>query len=179
LGKWECYRCSFISEAENPPEECPNCHYDATFWIGHGDDKPVTVKNFMRANIRKMDVNNSAWDAARLMKENDSGSVLITIEGIPQGIVTERDILYKIAAEDLPASKVLLKKIMSTPIITTPSDTPITEAIKLMAKNHIRRLVVTEDGEPIGMVSQRSIVGGSFRLAKPETTEDEKDRHGD
>jgi signal-transduction protein with cAMP-binding, CBS, and nucleotidyltransferase domain len=48
-----------------------------------------------------------------------------------------------------------------------------------MAKHHIRRIVVTENGEPIGMVSQRSIVGGSFRLAKQETTYDEKDLHGD
>jgi CBS domain-containing protein len=179
LGKWECYRCSYVSEAEDPPEECPNCHYAVTFWIGHVEDKPVTVKNFVRTNVLKMDVNKSAWEAAKLMKENDSGSVLITIDGIPQGMVTERDILYKIAAEDLPASKVLLKKIMTSPIITTPSDTPITEAIKLMAKHHIRRLVVTENGEPIGMISQRSVLGGSFRLAKHEGVEEEKERHSD
>jgi CBS domain-containing protein len=180
LGKWECYRCSYVTEAENPPEECPSCHYSVTFWIGHVDDKqeekqqqqpPLTVKNFVRTNLLKLDINESAWHAARLMRENDAGSVLITVSGVPMGIVTERDILYKIAAEDLLASNVLLKKVMSTTIFSTTSDTPITDALKMMAKHHIRRLLVTEDGKPIGMVSQRSILGGSFRLAR-DTMED-------
>ena len=100
-----------------------------------------------------------------MMKENDAGSVLVTVDGDVEGIVTERDILYKIAAEDLPASKVLLKKIMSGPIISTTSDTPIPDAMKLMAKHHIRRLLVMEDGEAVGMLGLRSIAGGSFRVA--------------
>jgi CBS domain-containing protein len=177
LGKWECYRCSYVAEAENPPEECPNCHYSVTFWIGHAEENqeekqaPLTVKNFVRANLLKLDINESAWHAARLMKENDAGSVLITVGGAPVGIVTERDILYKIAAEDVLASKVSLKKLMSTTIHSTAADTPITEALKMMAKYHIRRLLVTEDGKPIGMVSQRSILGGSFRQTR-ETIEE-------
>ena len=91
------------------------------------------------------------------MKENDAGSVLVTINGETAGIVTERDVLYKVAAVDLPASKTPLKDVMSPGIFSTSSDTPITEALKLMAKHHIRRLLVTESGKPIGMVSQRSI----------------------
>ena len=163
MGKWECYRCSYVIESENPPEECPNCHYSVSFWISHVEEKPMTIKDLVRTNILKLDCNESVWDAARMMKKNDTENVLVTINGEPKGIITERDILYKIAAEDLPASKVLLKKIMSTPIITTPSDTPIKEAIRLMAKHHIRRLVVIENDKIIGIVSQRSIIGGSFR----------------
>lgn len=152
-----------MSESANPPEECPSCHYSVTFWIEHVEQRPPTVKDFMRTNIVKLDINKSAWEAAKLMKENDKGSVLVTVDGVVQGIVTERDVLYKIAAEDLPASKVLLKKIMSGPIISTTPDTPITEAMRSMAKHHIRRLVVMEGGEPIGMIGLRSIAGGSFR----------------
>jgi CBS domain-containing protein len=166
MEKWECYRCSFVIEQENPPEECPNCHYSVSFWIGHVEESRLSVKNFVRTNLLKLDANSSVLEAARLMKENDAGSVLITTNGETAGIVTERDVLYKVAATDLPASKTLLKDIMSTTIVSTTSDTPITEALKLMAKHHIRRLLVTEGGKPIGMVSQRSILGGSFRVAK-------------
>jgi len=61
-------------------------------------------------------------------------------------------------------------------VYSTSSDTPITEALRLMAKHHIRRLLVTEGGKPVGMVSQRSILGGSFRFAKdPEG--DSEDSH--
>jgi CBS domain-containing protein len=177
LGKWECYRCSYVSEGDNPPEECPNCHYSVTFWIESVEERQLTVKDFVRSNLLKLDAASSVLDAARLMRENDAGSVLVTVGGEHVGIVTERDILYKIAAEDLPASSVPLRSVMSTTVFSTRSDTPIREALKLMAKHHIRRLlVVTEDGKPMGMVSQRSIVGGSFRLAKDSSSNEDRER---
>ncbi len=175
MAKWECYRCSSIIEAASPPEECPFCHYSLTFWIEHVEKEPMTVRNFVRTNILKIDANQSAWEAAMMMRDNDAGSVIVTVNGQPYGIVTERDIMYKIAAEDLPASKVLLKKIMTSPIISVTADTSTTEAVKLMAKHHIRRLLVTENGKPIGMLSQRSLVGGSFRVVKATGENEERD----
>ena len=132
------------------------------------------MKNFVRTNLLKLESSSSVFDAAKLMKENDAGSVLVTANGETVGIVTERDVLYKVAAADLPPSKTPLKEIMSTGIFSTTSDTPITEALKLMAKHHIRRLLVTEGGKPVGMVSQRSIIGGSFRVAKETEGENEE-----
>jgi CBS domain-containing protein len=173
MGKWECYRCSYVTEGENPPEECPSCHYSVTFWIESVEEKPLTVRDFMRTSLLKLDAGSTVLDAARLMKQNDAGSVLVTVNGEHVGIVTEHDILFKVAAEDLSASSVPLGSVMSKTIFSTDSDTPIKEALKLMAKHHIRRLLVTEAGRPIGMVSQRSILGGSFRLTKDsKETED-------
>jgi CBS domain-containing protein len=133
------------------------------------------VKDFVRSTLLKLDARSSVLDAAKLMRQNDAGSVLVTVDGEHVGIVTERDILYKIAAEDLPASSVPLRNVMSTTVFSTRSDTPIREALKLMAKHHIRRLLVTEDGKAVGMVSQRSILGGSFRLAKDSNEDRERD----
>jgi len=138
------------------------------------EDSQRTVKDFLRHNLLKLEASSNVMDAARLMKENDAGSVLVTINGETAGIVTERDVLYKVAAADLVASKTPLKKIMSSTVLSTTSDTPITEALKLMAKHHIRRLLVTERGKPVGMVSQRSILGGSFRLAKDSDSESDE-----
>jgi CBS domain-containing protein len=166
LGKWECYKCSFIFEGESPPEECPKCHYSLTFWLETVEEKQPTVRDFMRPGIIKIRANQSAWEAAVLMKEKDTTSVIVTINDEPAGIVTERDILYKIAAEDLPASKVPLKKIMSSPIITISANESLTDAIRLMAKHHIRRVLVVDNGRAVGMLGQRSIIGGSFRATK-------------
>jgi len=176
MEKWECYRCSYVIESQNPPEECPNCHYSVTFWIGHVEESQLTVKDFLRSSLLKVDGGNSVLEAAQLMKENDAGSVLITVNGETAGIVTERDVLYKVAARDLQASKTAVRDIMTPTVYSTSSDTPITEALRLMAKHHIRRLLVTEGGKPVGMVSQRSILGGSFRFAK-EPEGDSEDSH--
>src|SRR5208337_455692 len=93
MGKWECYRCSYISEGVNPPEECPNCHYSVTFWIESVEEKQRTVKDFMRSNLLKLDASSTVLDAAKLMKQNDASSVLVTINGEQVGIVSQRSIL--------------------------------------------------------------------------------------
>jgi len=166
MAKWECYRCSYVFEGDSTPEECPNCHYSLTFWIEHVEERPSTVRIFVKTDPLTIDTNESAYDAARMMRENGEGNVLITVKGAPVGIVTERDILNKVAAEDLPASKVLVRKIMSSPLITVAADTLLSEAIRLMAKHHIRTLVVTDNGELIGLLNQRAIIGDQFRVAR-------------
>ena len=143
MAKWECYRCSYVFEGDSTPEECPNCHYSLTFWIEHVEEKPSTVRSFVKTDPLTIDTNESAYDAARMMRENGEGNVLITVKGVPVGIVTERDILNKVAA-----------------------DTLLSEAIKLMAKHHIRTLVVTDNGNPIGLLNQRAIIGDQFRVAR-------------
>lgn len=165
MTKWECYRCSYEVEAENPPEECPNCHYSTTFWISHAEQKPAVLGDFVRRSLLQLDGGLSVRDAARMMRDRDTENILVTIDGRPTGMITEKDVLYKLAAEDLPASKTPLSKIMSTPLTSAAVDTPVTEALKTMAARHITRIVVTEGGKPIGIVSHRSILGGSFRAA--------------
>lgn len=117
----------------------------------------------------KLDAGKSVWEAAKLMKENDTENALVTVNGELVGMMTEKDILYKVAAEDLSPSRTPIRNVMSSSLILAPSDTPITDALKIMAEHHIRRIIVTEGGKPIGIVSHRSIVGGSFRRSKEET----------
>jgi CBS domain-containing protein len=165
LTKWECYRCSYETDAENPPDECPNCHYSVSFWISHAEEKSVTLKDFVRRNIVELDGNVSVLEAAKIMKERDTENILVAMDGKPTGMLTDKDVVYKVTAEDLSPSKTKLKQVMSTPITGAPSDTPVNDALRIMAARHIQRIVVTEDGKPIGIVSHRSILGGSFRAA--------------
>ncbi len=166
MPRWECYRCSYVTEADSPPEECPSCHYSVAFWIeGEEPAAGMTVKGLTRTSIFRLDHREPTLKAAKLMKEQDTENILVTVSGEVKGMVTERDIVYKVAAADRAASKVPLSEVMSTPIYTIESDATIPEAIRTMARHHIRRLVVTEGGKMIGIISQRSIIGGSFRSA--------------
>lgn len=166
MTKWECYRCGYVFEGEATPEECPNCHYSLTFWLEHVEERSLTVKAFVKTDYLTIDSEKSVWEAACLMKEKGVGNILVTVNGEPVGIVTERDILNKIAAEDLLASKVQIKKIMSSPLISVTTDTSLEEAIRLMAKHRIRTLYVTEGGKPYGLLNMRAIVGDQFRVAR-------------
>jgi CBS domain-containing protein len=156
LPKWKCYRCGAVFEQENPPDHCSSCNADVSFWIDWTDAKsPLEdpVEKYMSAELITIDINESAWDAARLMKERHVGSVFVTQDGRPVGVVTERDMLYKIVADDLPAAHVLLRKIMSSPLVSVTHDTPAKRAFSIMNEKNFRRLLVTKDNEAVGVVT--------------------------
>ena len=165
MERWECYRCGYQVEADVPPEECPSCHYSVTFWLEHVEERTASLKDFVRTIPLTLDGSESVYNAVRMMQERDTENILVKINGEPIGIVTEKDVVNKVAAQDLTASKVTLSRIMSSPLLTVPSDASIADALMIMAAHHVRRVVVTEGGKPTGIVSHRSILGGSFRAS--------------
>lgn len=117
----------------------------------------------------------SALDVSKLMIKNKVGSVvLVEDSGKPVGIVTERDLLKKVAASNKLAKSIAVKNIMSSPVITIKAYDSIETAAAAMAKNKIKRLVVLEDnGSCVGVLSATDI---AKRLAK--ILADEYNRYG-
>jgi CBS domain-containing protein len=106
------------------------------------------VREFLETNYTLLDEDTNVSEATRIMKEKGISSVLVSskrgAEGRaePTGIVTERDILYKVVAENKEPFKTTLKEILSSPIITINDDASVKDAVSLMRSKGIRRLVV-------------------------------------
>jgi signal-transduction protein with cAMP-binding, CBS, and nucleotidyltransferase domain len=166
MTKWECYRCGQIFEGDVTPDECPNCHYSLTFWLEASEPSVTTLRNFVKTDPLTIDANESVLEAAQKMRDRGAGNILVLVNGETKGILTERDILNRIAAYNLLPSSVPVRKIMSSPLISVSADTSLPEAVKLMAKHRIRTLFVTDRGKPLGLLNMRSIVGDQFRVAK-------------
>jgi CBS domain-containing protein len=104
-------------------------------------------------------------EAAKVMRGKDVLSILVTTSknsNEPIGIVTERDILYRVVAENKDPFKVTLKNVMSSPLITIAEEESVRDAILLMRSKHIRRLVVKKPGGSnniTGIITLMSIVG--------------------
>jgi len=101
-------------------------------------------------------------EAAKVMRDKDILSVLVSSEDSnqPIGIVTERDIVYRVVAENKGPFKVTLKDIMSSPLITIEEGESVKDAVLLMRNKNIRRLVVMKTGSNItGIITLLSIVG--------------------
>ena len=115
-----------------------------------------------------MDINEnpSALDVAKLMTKHRIGSIVVT-EGSnkrPVGIVTERDIIKKVTAQNKSADQVAIRHIMSSPLVTVKSIDSIDTAAETIAENKIKRLVVLEqDGSMVGILSVSDI---AKKLAK-------------
>ena len=116
-------------------------------------------------------------DAAREMRVRGLSSVLVRDSPAedPVGIVTERDILYRVVADHRSPYKTTLKEVMTSPLVTVDSSALIRDAIQLMRKNAIRRMPVTEDGKIVAMLTLQSIVGNSHaRSVELANVEDAK-----
>ena len=78
-------------------------------------------------------------------------------EGKPSGIVSERDIVKKIAAKDLTASSIRLQDIMSNKFKWVEPNTKIEFAVQKMLNNNIRRLLVLENENLVGVITQTNL----------------------
>jgi CBS domain-containing protein len=87
------------------------------------------------------------------MADNNISSVIVMKGDEIVGIVTERDLVRKVCANDIPSSKVNIVSVMSAPVITAESDLPIEAAVQRMFNNRIRRLPVVENGKLVGIVT--------------------------
>ena len=99
----------------------------------------------------------TALDAATILREKEISFLVIMKESKPIGIVSERDIVKKIAAEDLVASKISLESIMSKKFRWVEPDTSIEDAVQKMLNNNIRRLIVLEDENLVGVITQTNM----------------------
>jgi CBS domain-containing protein len=110
--------------------------------------------------------NPSALDVSKLMAKHRIGSIVV-IEGNnkkPVGIITERDIIKKVSAQNKSADQVAVRHIMSSPLITVKSIDSVDTAAETIAENKIKRLVVLEqDGSMVGVLSVSDI---AKKLAK-------------
>jgi CBS domain-containing protein len=103
-------------------------------------------------------VDDTLAEAARRMWEQQTGSLLVMDGERLLGIVTERDLLRVIAQGQDP-TKVTLKDVMRTDVITIGPTTRLKEAAKVMATKWIRHLPIVEGGKVVGIVSQRDLTG--------------------
>jgi CBS domain-containing protein len=93
------------------------------------------------------------------------GAVVVVEGDKPVGVVTERDLLEKIIGPKREMNLTLASDVMSKPVISIESDRPMREAMELMRKNGIRRVVVTKEGAFFGLLTERRFLEVAFLVA--------------
>lgn len=112
-----------------------------------------TIRDVMTENVIVMNENDTARDAARRMKENEIGDVLVqNDDGGLCGVVTDRDIVLRDLAEGRDGGS-KLGEICTRELETlSPSDS-IDDAVRKMKQKAVRRLPVVDGERPVGIVS--------------------------
>lgn len=119
----------------------------------------IPVDEVMSSPVITVSENDTVEVVAKLMGENNLGSVVVVDEkSHPVGVITERDIVLRVVIKRLSAREVSAKSIMSSPLVTVGPKTDLKKAADKMWRGNISRLIVMDNGEMIGIISDKDIV---------------------
>ena len=115
------------------------------------------VRDIMKEKVVSIDETKTIKDAANMMNEARIGSIIITKDDAPIGILTERDFITKIAVEEIPLSAPL-SEVMTKPLLVVGPNQTVWEAAEIMKNMEIHRVAVQEGNKIIGMVTTTDLV---------------------
>jgi CBS domain-containing protein len=116
------------------------------------------IADVMVENVVTIDATANLVEVARAMREANVGMLPVMDGGNLLGVVTDRDLVLRVMAEDVKPSSLQVSECMSTNVIAVPPDAPIEAAMELMASEQIGRLpVVDANGRLVGVVTLSSL----------------------
>ena len=116
------------------------------------------VKDVMVQEVRTANSGETILKATEKMNQCDIGSIVVTEEGQPIGIVTERDILKRLVSKGKDSTRTKLHEIMSKPLVTIKPHITVTSAARLMINQKIKKLIVTNGDRLVGIVSLTDLI---------------------
>jgi CBS domain-containing protein len=118
---------------------------------------PMKAEDVMTREVITLDENLPVIKAAEIMAQEGVSAIITTSEGKAEGILTERDILKRIVAEDKNSKKTKIKEIMSSPLVTIEPTTSLEEAAHIMFEKKIKNLPVIHENRLVGFISLQDI----------------------
>jgi len=125
-----------------------------------------TVREAMTASPASVSGAAPVVDAARLLAAQDVGSLPVVEDDRLVGMITDRDLVVRVLAEDRDPREVHVREVCSgDPVVATP-DEALDAALVRMAQEQVRRLPVVDDGRLVGILAQADVA----RTAQPSST---------
>ena len=122
------------------------------------DEEDLAVSNIMTKKVIVANESDSVQKVAMLLRTNNIRGLPIVAKNKIVGILTERDIVSKVVAENKSPREITAGKIMSPKIITAEPDNSIMDIAKLMSANNVGRIpVVDKKGNLVGIVTETDI----------------------
>lgn len=125
--------------------------------LPESEDTLMSIDDVMTRHLVTADAATSVRAVATTMGAKRIGSVVVTRDGVPYGIFTERDLLTHILARGRSIDTAV-GEVASSPLVTIPPGSTIHETAATMTVNKVRRLPIVEDGTFVGIVTARDLV---------------------
>ncbi|WP_371650342.1 MULTISPECIES: CBS domain-containing protein [unclassified Streptomyces] len=118
----------------------------------------TSARDLMTVDVRCIPASETLDRAAQLMRDHNIGALPVKgSDGTLTGIVTDRDIVVKVLAAGKDAADVTAGDLADGKPRTVSADADAAEAVRVMSDARIRRLVVVDDGEPVGVITEADL----------------------
>ncbi len=118
----------------------------------------MSLERFLRSKMVVLGRQDLTYQAARAMADNHIGSILVTDRQGPAGIITDRDLALAVLGGDLDPKTTPLNEVMSEDLITVDVSAGLSDVVRLMQENGVRRIPITKDGRIAGLVTFDDLV---------------------
>lgn len=115
------------------------------------------VKDVMTSNPATVQADATVVEAARIMRDQDTGIVPVVENERLSGTLTDRDIAVRVVAEGRDPESTTVREIASTDVVSVEPEQDLSEALRLMAEHQVRRLPVVENDRLVGIVAQADV----------------------
>jgi len=120
----------------------------------------VFVRDMMTRDVVVVDPDRTVLEAAKRMAAKKIGGLVVVEYGRPTGILTDRDILWKVTAKGKNPAKVAVRQVMSSPVFTVSPLTTLRAAARVMIEKKTRSLVVTRLDNVQGIITASDLTQG-------------------
>lgn len=117
-----------------------------------------TARDIMNKKLITLDSTVSVSEVAKIMDKNNVSCIVLTKNEKLQGMVTERDLLSKVIVPNKKSLELTAHEIMASPITVVSPLTPVYEIAQKMLDNKIRRVVVMDNEQPLGIITVTDFV---------------------
>jgi CBS domain-containing protein len=115
------------------------------------------IRDVMTSNPTTVERSTSVLEAAKVMAGEDVGPLPVTDGGRLVGIVTDRDVVVRVLAEERDPQSTTVGDICSSDLVTVTPEDELDQALRKMASAQVRRLPVVEGDRIIGIVAQADV----------------------
>lgn len=121
----------------------------------------------MNRNIKTISKEENVLNAARIMKDNFIANLVVVENGQPVGIVTERDICYKVVALDKSSHSTKIEDIMTKTLITAKAEDTVSEVSRRMGLAKIKQIPIVDNNYSlVGIITSSDLVRVVSHLQK-------------
>jgi CBS domain-containing protein len=126
----------------------------------------LSVNDVMAKKVITTRPHATVREAINIMESNDIGSLIVMEGEKPVGIVTERDIVRRVAGPCIDPRTIHVQDIMSRPLLTVKKDASLEEAASLMARRKIKKLAVLENEKLVGVITSTDVVRSAPQMVR-------------